>query len=156
MRKKHRDRRHVPHKDEGPGAVCLTWRLSRRHPALTAAERDTALDVILRTPAEWCTLGAVVVMDDHIHVLVRSTGSRSAAQLAQAWKSISSREIVRRGHKTAPIWQAEYFDRWMASDRHTNVCIRYIKENPGRRWPSVVEYRWLVVLPLPPQAPRFF
>jgi hypothetical protein len=91
-------------------------------------------------------------MDDHVHVLVRTSGQRTASQLAQAWKSISSHEIVRLGHKQAPVWQAEYFDRWMKGRGQEEACARYILANPARRWPTIGEYHWVADLRTPPQA----
>ena len=115
-------------------------------------EREIVWDVILRTHSTWCRLIALVVMDDHVHVLVELTGRRRPSQLAQAWKSIASREIITRSHRTAPVWQAEYFDRWMEDGAQIDACIRYIVDNPLRRWPNCAEYRWVHARELPPKA----
>ena len=144
-------RRHLPH-PAGAGSVCLTWRLHRIHSSLRPEERDVVQAVLLRTPDDWGELRSVVVMDDHVHVLARTSGSRTVAQLAQAWKSISSHEIVRLGFKAAPVWQAEYFDRWMKSWAQEESCARYILTNPERRWPTASGYRWVADLRRPPQA----
>jgi REP element-mobilizing transposase RayT len=146
-------RHHLPHTD-GRGTACLTWRLHRRHASLKPEERDIVQDVLVRTPPDWCELLSLVVMDDHVHVLVRTTGQRTARQLAQAWKSISSHEIVRSGYKQAPVWQAEYFDRWMRNPEQEGSCARYILANPERRWPALGGYRWVADLQSPLQARR--
>lgn len=145
-----RRRRHLPHGETGLGADFLTWRLHAAQIGLTAEERDLVLDVVLRTPPDWCVLSAVVIMDDHVHVLIRASGTRTPAQLAQAWKSISAHELVRAGCRTAPVWQAEYFDRHISGARQMERCVEYIRCNPTRRWPNVIDYRWVVVLPPPP------
>jgi hypothetical protein len=83
-------------------------------------------------------------MDDHVHILGRVLGSTTAAKLAQAWKSISSHELVKRQGRVAPVWQRDYFDRWMHSAEHTIACARYILDNPIRRWPGIERYPWVI------------
>ena len=111
MWKRFEDRGHLPHPSLGRGHVFMTWRVHPSVGSLLAEERDIVMDVLCRTPMNWCDLLAVVVMDDHVHLVCEASGVKSARQLAQAWKSISAHEIVRKGSRTAPIWQAEYFDR---------------------------------------------
>jgi REP element-mobilizing transposase RayT len=94
--------------------------------------------------ATQATILATVVMDDHVHALVRPIAPETAGSLAQRWKSISSRCLVRIGQRRSPIWQAEYFDRWMESDKQTAACARYVLANPVRRWPGVGDYPWLI------------
>lgn len=154
MSPRFRHRRHLPHQDLQSGCVFLTWRLHRSHARLSPTERDVAFDVIIRTPPEWCELLTLVVMDDHIHVLVRLTGAKTSRQLAQAWKSIGSRKIALLGWKRPPIWQAEYFDRPMKDASQIEACARYIVANPRKRWPDRHEYRWVLALRRPPQARR--
>lgn len=156
MWKRFSDRRHLPHTRNQTGQVFLTWRVHPSAGRLQEAERDIVVDVLRRTPADWCALIALVVMDDHVHVLCDASGSRSVRQLAQAWKSISAHEIVRLGRRRAPIWQAEYFDRAVRDERQLAACVRYVVENPVRRWPGVTEYRWVLDLRPPPEAQRSF
>lgn len=138
-----RSRKHLPHPNLASGAVSVTWCLHRSHRDLSPVERDIVLDVIARTPREWCSVLALVVMDDHVHVLAELTPTKPPWQLAQAWKSISAREIVRLGSKRSPIWQAEYFDRPIRSAAQLDACARYILANPIRRWAHATGYRWV-------------
>jgi REP element-mobilizing transposase RayT len=122
------------------------------HPAQSAFEaneRDIVIGVLARTPAEHGRLLAAVVMDDHVHVLARLIGDTRGSRLVQAWKSISAHEVVKLGVRRAPIWQAEYFDRWIESAEQADACVNYIVQNPRRRWPELAEYAWLLV---PPKA----
>ena len=71
------------------------------------------LEVLSSSGPDQCDMLAAVVMDDHVHALIRLADRVSGKDLAQRWKSIASRRLVRDGPRRAPIWQAEYFDRWM-------------------------------------------
>lgn len=136
-------RRHVPHWEYPGGTVCLTWRLHRLQGPLSGPERDVVLDVLASSGPEQCELLAAVVMDDHVHVLARPAAGVCAKILAQRWKSISSRRLTAQD-RSAPVWQAEYFDRWMRSADHTDACARYVIGNPRRRWGGCEPYRWLI------------
>lgn len=151
-----KDRDHLPHPSAHKGNVFITWRLHPSVGTLSDSERDTVMDVICRTPMNWCDLTAVVVMDDHVHLVCEASGIKSVRQLAQAWKSISAHEIVRNGSRKAPIWQAEYFDRAIRDDRQLAACLWYVLGNPERRWPEIREYKWVADLRPPPDVWRFF
>ena len=135
-------RRHVPHWEFPGGAVCLTWRLHRSQLALRTPERDLVLEVIARSQPMQCSLIAAVVMDDHCHALTLPAAGVTAKRLAQTWKSVSAHELVAQTGRSAPVWQAEYFDRWMRSEEHRAACAEYILDNPRRRWPGVSAYPW--------------
>src|SRR5690348_15023781 len=142
MWKRFRDREHLPHPSIGHGRVFITWRAHPSAGKLSADERDVVVDVLCRAPMDWCGLLALVVMDDHVQLVCDASGTKSVRQLAQAWKSISAHEIVHRGVRKAPIWQAEYFDRAIHDDRQLSACIGYVLGNPERRWPEIREYKW--------------
>lgn len=156
MWKRFKDREHLPHPTTRPGHVFMTWRVHPTAGQLAAGERDIVMDVLCRTPMNWCDLIALVVMDDHVHLVCDASGTKSVGQLAQAWKSISAHAIVHQGLRKAPIWQAEYFDRAIRDDRQLSACIRYVLENPDRRWPGIKEYKWVADLRPPPDLHKFF
>ncbi len=83
-------------------------------------------------------------MDDHVHALFSPGLHRSSAQLVGSWKGASSRLINQASGRTAPLWQAEYYLRWIASPRLIDICAAYIRANPGRKWPGIVAYPWLL------------
>ena len=137
-------RRRVPHWEHPGGSVCITWRLHRDQPPLHPEERELVLDVLRRTPPADFTIRAAVVMDDHVHVLGSAAPDCTAAKVAQAWKSVSSHELVKLQGRTAPVWQRNYFDRWMRSIEHASDCARHILDNPIRRWPDIERYPWMI------------
>ena len=139
-----RKRCHLPHREVPNGAVFLTWRLHRGQRPLAPEERDTVLAVLSFSSGTQCTMLAAVVMDDHVHALVRPTPPENARTLVQRWKSITSRRIVAASPREAPLWQAEYFDRWLGHPDQLSRCVRYVMDNPYRRWPALTEYRWIL------------
>jgi putative transposase len=122
--------------------VCLTWRLDHRQPPLRPEERGIVLEVIRSCEPLYAELVAAVVMDDHAHVLVQPNLGTTGRRLARAWKGMTAQRLVMEQGRATPVWQRDYFDRWMDSRRQLSACIEYIRRNPERRWPDVEEYPW--------------
>ena len=140
----HPPRRHIRHFERVGGIAHATWRLHYDQSLLGDAERSVVLEILERSRDFGCSIRAAVVMDDHVHVLFTAGASRSGAQFIASWKSASAHRIVALGSRTAPLWQAEYYLRWMNSERETDLCAAYIRDNPRRRWPGVERYPWLL------------
>ena len=137
-------RRHLPHYEVPDGTSHITWRLHRAQVVLTPEERSVVLETLRRDHNKRCKIHASVIMDDHVHILLRANEGVTTAQLAQAWKSISSRRIINGSTRTAPLWQAEYYQRWIASPRLIDICAEYIRANPERKWPGILTYPWVL------------
>jgi REP element-mobilizing transposase RayT len=137
-------RRHVPHWEYPRGTVCVTWHLRREQSPLTERERDRVLEVIRRGDGVVGEVLAAVVMDDHVHAIVALADGWTCQKVAQAWKSVSSHGMTKAEGRSAPVWQREYFDRWIADAGRVDRCIEYVLENPRRRWPGTEDYRWLI------------
>lgn len=135
-------RRHIRH-TEIPNGIChVTWRLQRAQAPLSADEKTILLEILKRAPEFGCTWHAAVVMDDHVHTLFTPGISRTSQRFVLSWKGASSRSITARSARTAPLWQAEYYQRWNASPRLVDLCASYIRQNPRRKWPGVEGYPW--------------
>ena len=139
-----RSRRHLKHVEVVGGTCHITWRLHRRQPLLHSAERSLVLDVLSRASEFGCIWHAAVVMDDHIHALVTPGREKTSRDLVRAWKAASSHRLVKAFGRRAPVWQAEYHQRWIHSAADVEVCARYIRGNPARRWPGVMMYPWVL------------
>lgn len=85
---------------------------------------------------------AAVVMDDHVHLLVRPFAPFSLSKLVHTWKSYSAHQLVKLGMR-APVWQDECYDSIIRDQVHRAAVIEYIRHNPARRWPGIEEYPWL-------------
>jgi REP element-mobilizing transposase RayT len=61
-------------------------------------------------------VGHYILMPDHVHFFARpEIDARPMAAWVQMWKSVSSRRIAAALVIGQPIWQAEYFDRYLRS-----------------------------------------
>lgn len=139
----HPARRSLPHFERVGGVVCLTWRLARIQPLLRHEERKVVFESVESCDPYFADLFALVVMDDHAHVLVRPHSGFTARHLIGCWKGMTAQRLVRTFGRSAPMWQRDYFDRWMDSRDQVTACIGYIARNPVRRWPGIGDYPWL-------------
>jgi REP element-mobilizing transposase RayT len=142
-------RRHLPHYEIGnPGTVYfVSWRLDTRQSSLTPDERDIVLAAIEHWDGTRCDLLAFVVMDDHVHVLLRLNGSVGLDRLLHSWKGFTGRQLAMEGRRLAPVWQQESYDHLVRTEEELEMVSRYIAENPQKRWPDCTSYRWLRVHP---------
>lgn len=77
-------------------------------------------------------LGSYVVMPNHVHLLFRPLGGHQLPDLVHTWKRFTAREINRREARTGPLWQADYWDRLIGSEKHFLWTNRYIQNNPDK------------------------
>ena len=137
-------RRHIPHFERENGTCHVTWRLHRSQPPLTADERTIVLETMRRAETFGCRFCAAVVMVDHVHALFTPGGRRTSGAFIQAWKSVSAHRICDLRIRTAPLWQRDFFQRWLRSDAVIARCTEYIRNNPRQRWPGVTHYPWFL------------
>ena len=95
---------------------------------------------------------AWVVMPNHVHVLVRVYEGAPLAKIVQSWKSYTGRRIralTEEGRAGARrprgqrVWMREYWDRYIRDERHFQMAVDYIHQNPvkarlagtARGWP---------------------
>ena len=110
---------------------------------LSDTERDVVLAVIKRLDGQGSQVHAGVVMDDHVHVLADVGPARTIQSAVHTWKSISAHQLTKEHGRVAPVWQREYWDRSIRDSKGFHDCVRYILDNPSRRWPSVKSYPWV-------------
>lgn len=73
-------------------------------------------------------LHAWTIMPNHVHVLVQAFVA--LPKLVQTWKSVSARTINDAIGSSGPVWQKEYFDRFIRDEAHWNATVEYIEQNP--------------------------
>jgi REP element-mobilizing transposase RayT len=112
-------------------------------PGLTPEERDLVFGIIRRWDGERLELRAVVVMDDHVHVVVVPHPGQILGRILHSWKSFSANRLQRTTGRTGRVWQADSYDRIVRDDRELTQTIQYIRHNPVRRWPGCTGYPWL-------------
>lgn len=140
----HPTRRHIRHYEVSGSAVHVTWRLKYTQAALTPEERSIALEVIRKSAVFGCQILAAVVMDDHVHVLFQPGCERTSVEFVTSWKSNSSRLICRGSVRVTPLWQRDFYQRWIRHPGHLDICVSYIRNNPRRKWPGIEEYAWVL------------
>ena len=66
----------------------------------------------------------------------------SLQALVRSWKGFSGHRLSRAG-RAPPVWQQEYFDRIVRDEAELLQKIRYIEDNPERRFLLEEPYPWL-------------
>ena len=75
-------------------------------------------------------LSDFVVMPNHVHVLFAPGSDQKLADIIQSWKRHSARLINVRMGASGRLWQPDYWDRLIRSQRHFNWVKGYITANP--------------------------
>jgi putative transposase len=136
-------RRRLPHWRNDEVIYFVTWRLAKDQGELDSAERDLVVQSLKHFDGQRYQLAAYVVMDDHVHALVTPLGTHQLKDILHSWKSFTAHQIGRnpkRGHR---VWQDEYFDRIVRDDEEFSEKLRYIANNPSKRWPELEVYPWV-------------
>jgi REP element-mobilizing transposase RayT len=135
-------RRRLPHIRIKGATYFVTWRVHTDQPVLCEDERDDIAAAIRHFDNARYILHAYVVMDDHVHVLVRTLPEWRLEEIIQSWKSFTANRMQRNYGRTGSVWQDEYFDRVVRDQKEYERQLDYILHNPNKRWPSLVSYRW--------------
>lgn len=69
-------------------------------------------------------------MPTHVHVVIEVLQNGMVPKIVQRWKSFSAHEINRALDRKGALWQREYFDRFMRSERQFEWTIAYVENNP--------------------------
>ena len=75
-------------------------------------------------------LRAWVLMPNHGHILLRTDLGHSLSTIMRDIKGFTSRSINKLIGETGPIWQPDYFDRYIRDGKHFSTALRYIENNP--------------------------
>jgi putative transposase len=132
----------LPHWRLDAATYYVTWRLAAAKPALTPSERDLVATAMRHLDYTRYELDGYVVMDDHIHVVLRPRDGWALEQILHSWKSFTANELG-RGGRMSPIWQREYVDRIIRDEAELLEKLTYVVNNPLKRWPDEVDYRWV-------------
>lgn len=136
-------RRNLPHWRLDGASYFVTWCLHRRQADLIPAERDLVVEVLRHFEGLRFVLHGFVVMNDHVHVVVTPSRGRPLEQVVHSWKSVSAWRLQREHGRRGAIWQNEYYDRLLRNAGERTQKIRYVLQNPIRRWPGITTYRWV-------------
>lgn len=95
------------------------------------------------------SLTAWVIMPNHIHVLIKTYENYPLGKVVHSWKSYSSLKIANKCSELDveainPIWQREYWDRFIRDENHFQKVVAYIHDNPVKAGlvKCVENFRW--------------
>src|SRR5262249_52344979 len=115
--------------------VFFTTSTFQRHKILASAQCEEILREIWQRSAKrdgWW-IGSYVLMPDHVHFFARpEVNARPKAEGVGMWKSVSSRRTAATLGIQAPIWQRDYFDRYLRSSESYSEKWQYVAQNPVR------------------------
>jgi REP element-mobilizing transposase RayT len=136
-------RRRMPHWRLAGSVYFVTWRLAPSQAELSAEERGVRMAALRHFDGRRYELYAGVVMDDHVHALVKPLEDYRLQKLVHSWKSFTAHELRRDSRKK--LWQEEYFDRIVRDEKEFLDKAQYILNNPLKRWPEMEGYPWVWV-----------
>ncbi|MGD8253257.1 MAG: transposase [Syntrophobacterales bacterium] len=136
-------RRKLPHWRQAGAVYFVTWRLHPSQPKLTPDERTLVVASLKNFHEERYILFAHVVMDNHVHVLLKPIHENALQSILHSWKSFTALQIQRQFGRHGAIWQDEYFDRIVRDEGEFLEKAQYILNNPRKRWPELEEYPWV-------------
>jgi len=134
VKKSHQHLAHVTAFAASP-IVFLTVTTYKRQLILNTDWVHDILHSIWKSSAElndWY-VGDYLLMPDHLHCFA-CCGRKSVSlkQWMKMWKSLSARQMIRLHNLKPPIWQADYFDRYLRSSESYADKWNYVKLNPVR------------------------
>lgn len=131
------EHQHLPHLRPlaGRPIVFITVVTHERRHILANEQAHTVLAGVWSRSAtiDGWSVGRYVIMPDHVHLFAR--GAQDAKPLSkwvQTWKSITSRQLAATCNVEPPIWQRDYFDRFLRSADSYSEKWNYVLQNPVR------------------------
>ena len=97
---------------------------------------DCVMDALRYHDQEKYDLLAWSIMPNHVHVFIHA--KEDVSKIVQSWKSFTGKWAMQNNKRLKlgipseikGLWQAEYWDRFIRSEKHFNNTVKYILENP--------------------------
>jgi len=135
--------KNLPHWRSNGVIYFVTWRLHRHQEPLRPEERELVCQSLLHFDGERYLLGAYVVMDDHVHLMVCPLPENELEEILHGWRSYTANRLQREHDRSGEIWQIEPHDRIIRNTKEARQKANYIEDNPFRRWPELREYSYM-------------
>ena len=131
------EHRHLPHvaSFRDSPIVFLTACTHRLRSILADARCHAILREIWQRSAgrDGWYVGHYILMPDHVHLFVRpAIDAELMVAWIKMWKSLSSRKIAAALQTQPPVWQADYFDRYLRSSESYSEKWNYVEQNAVR------------------------
>jgi len=119
-------------------------------PAGTSSSRaQLVVSALLHFNQDRYHLYAYVIMNDHVHVLVRPLGINDFGKVLHSWKSFTANQLQRKHRRKGSVWQKDTHTHIIRDEGEFYSKAEYILTNPLRRWPEAENYKWVDWLDLP-------
>ncbi len=92
--------------------------------------RDFVSAALLHFHGERYHLDTFVIMPNHVHVIFHPISENRLEDILQTWKRFTAREINKLRGQTGSLWQREYWDRLIRSEKQLVWTRNYILKNP--------------------------
>jgi putative transposase len=106
--------------DSGQGSCRLT------DPRAASAVAQT----LLHHDGPRYDLLAWAIMPSHVHAVVQTSPEQTLSSIVAAWKSCSARRVNAALGRRGPLWQRDYYDRYVRDDDHLARVVAYTEANP--------------------------
>jgi putative transposase len=143
VREFRRYRRRLPHFRLDRASYSVTWCVHPSLEELPDASRKITFDSLMHFNNARYDLLACVVMNDHVHLVLRPYEDWKVEKLVHGWKSFSAHAINKLLGREGHVWQEEYHDRIVRDEDELIEKLEYIFNNPRERWPEIREYPYL-------------
>lgn len=136
-------RNHLPQRRLKGAVYFITWDLLPRHGELSAAERLFVATTLRHFNRERYHIYSYVVMNDHVHVLVKPPAENDISRILHGWKSYTANQLQRRFHRKGSVWQKDSYTHIVRDEEDFITKAEYALTNPQRRWPDMQTYEWV-------------
>ncbi len=128
---------HLPHLRpfaQQPIVFLTTVTHQRRSLLASSIACETLTNIWRRSPTlDGWYVGDFLFMPDHVHLFARpAVEAKSLARWVETWKSIGARTLATALKIRPPLWQADYFDRFLRSTDNYSEKWDYVQMNPVR------------------------
>jgi putative transposase len=129
-------RRNLPHWQIGGSTYFVTFRTKGLE--LSSPARRIVIEACRHLDAQRYTLGAAVVMPDHVHLLLQPNEIEPGqwwplATILNSIKGFTARQINGLLGRRGPVWLDERFDRIVRDEAELIEKWNYIRMNPVKK-----------------------
>lgn len=137
-------RRHLPHFQLSAGYYFITFSTYNRQ-LLLPSQKDCVFDSIRFLDNKKYGLLAVVVLDNHVHIIVNPMDT--LPKIMHSIKSFSAHQINKISNRKGKVWQDENYDRVIRNEKEFLEKINYIVNNPikANLTTKYEDYKWLYI-----------
>ena len=112
----------------------ITVNLHKNLPTFTEEEFSLLLAAIEESRHKLgFSLCGYVLMPDHWHALIGVSHPLTISRVVQNIKWISARQLNQRRNRCGPLWQHQFWDRFVRHDKEFGHRLAYMHLNPVRK-----------------------